>query len=134
MESDSDLVRRVFQACRELSIRTGRPVSPDGHLVGSLGELIAAEQLGLELQPPSNHGFDAIGPEGERVEIKATTRGSVSISSVKSKAERLVVVKFDGEGSGTIVFDGPFEVGWKAAGKPQRNGQRRVSLRSLVQG
>ena len=133
MESSEELIRRIFTACAELSESLGRPVSPDGHLVGSLGEIFARDQLGLTLMPPSNEGFDARTLEGAPVEIKATTRNSIALSSAGSRAEILVVVKIDQMGRCTIVFNGPIERAWAVAGKPQRNGQRRVSISKLLQ-
>jgi hypothetical protein len=127
----SQLIAEIFEACRELSDISGRLVSPDGHLVGSLGEIFAAEALNLRLMPPSNHGFDALGSDGERVEIKTTTRTSISISNEPSLAERIVVVVLDRDGTGRIIFDGPMAAVEAVAGAPQRNGQRRVSLSRL---
>ena len=48
-DTTSDLIRQVFENCRELTRRTGRPFSPDGHLVGSLGEVFAAGTLELQI-------------------------------------------------------------------------------------
>jgi hypothetical protein len=41
----------------------GRHFTPDGHMVGSLGECLVAHAYGLELQTASNKGFDAIAVE-----------------------------------------------------------------------
>ena len=65
-----ELVQRIFEACAELSRLTGRRVSPDGHLVGSLGEIYAASVLNLTLETASNAGFDATDSNGQRVEVK----------------------------------------------------------------
>ena len=126
-------VREIFEACRSLSESTGRPISPDGHLVGGLGEVLAAELLNLSLMPPSNDGCDAIDSEGRRVEIKTTTRRSVSLSASGTHAERLVVIVLDRDGSPTIVYDGECDVAWAAAGRPQKNGQRSIGLSRLDQ-
>ena len=48
----------------------GRPFTPDGHMVGSLGECLVADAYGLELMSPSNKGFDAVAPDGRKIEIK----------------------------------------------------------------
>ena len=88
-------IRKIFRSCQRLSELTGRPFSPDGHLVGSFGEVAAADLLNLTLMPPSNDGYDAIDKQGRRVEIKATTRSSIGLSTSGTKAERLVVVAID---------------------------------------
>ena len=131
-KSSDELIKEVFANCAELSLRYERPVSPDGHLVGSLGEIYAREHLGLVLMTPSNEGFDARTSDGVPVEIKATTRNSISLSSSGSKAEILVVVKFTDSGQGCIVYNGPIDRAWSIAGRPQKNGQRRVSLSKLI--
>lgn len=128
-----ELVQRIFEACAELSRLTGRSVSPDGHLVGSLGEIYAASVLNLTLETASNAGFDATDSHGQHVEIKTTTRASISLSAEGTLAERLIVVKLNPEdGRATIVYDGPAAKAWDQAGKPQKNGQRRISLARLT--
>lgn len=125
------IIKQIFQSCQKLTQLTGRPFSPDGHLVGSLGEVIARDRLGLTLMRPSKAGYDAIDKQGRCVEIKATTRGSIALSASGTKAERLVVVKIGGDGDAEIVYDGPAAPAWNAAGKPQKNGQRSISLSKL---
>ena len=131
-DSIDDLIRGVFAACRRLSELTGRPVSPDGHLVGSLGEIYAATALDLELAKPSNYGYDAVDGRGRKVEIKTTTRSAISLSASGTESERLVVVVLSAEGAAEVFFDGPSEPAWNAAGPPQKNGQRHLSLRRLA--
>lgn len=127
----TDLIGEIFRTCKRLSELTGRPVSPDGHLVGSLGEVFAASQLGLSLMPPSNGGYDAIDGEGRKVEIKTTTGSAIALASKGTQATRLVVVKFDESGQGAVLYDGPASPVWDAAGPAQANGQRRISLHRL---
>jgi len=131
--TNEELVRSIFDACAELTRRSSRRVSPDGHLVGSLGEIYAAEELGLTLATASNPGYDAVDRKGVRVEIKTTTRSSISLSADGTLAERLVVVQLDpNSGAPSIVFDGSAKSAWALAGPPAKNGQRRLSLGRLV--
>lgn len=124
-------IKRIFQACERLTKLTGRPFSPDGHLVGSFGELVASRLLDLTLAPPSTDGYDAIDQQGRRVEIKTTTRSAIALSASGTKAERLVVVAIGASGKPSIVYDGPSSPAWEAAGRPQKNGQRRIALSTL---
>ena len=124
-------IKKIFRSCQRLTELTKRPFSPDGHLVGSFGEVVAAELLNLTLMPPSNDGYDAIDDQGRRVEIKATTRTSIGLSASGTRAERLVVVVVDGDGETEVAYDGPTTPAWDAAGKPQKNGQRRISVSTL---
>ena len=124
-------IKKIFRSCQRLTELTKRPFSPDGHLVGSFGEVVAAELLNLTLMPPSNDGYDAIDDQGRRVEIKATTRASIGLSASGTRAERLVVVVVDGDGETEVAYDGPRAPAWDAAGKPKKNGQRRISVSTL---
>ena len=124
-------ITKIFRSCQRLTELTKRPFSPDGHLVGSFGEVVAAELLNLTLMPPSNDGYDAIDDQGRRVEIKATTRTSIGLSASGTRAERLVVVVVDGDGETEVAYDGPTAPAWDAAGKAQKNGQRRISVSTL---
>lgn len=47
----------------------GRHFTPDGHLVGSLGEVWAAHLSGMTLAPASNRGYDGTCPDGQQVQI-----------------------------------------------------------------
>jgi len=125
------IIKQIFQSCQKLTQLTGRPFSPDGHLVGSFGEVIARDKLNLTLKSPSNDGYDAIDDQKRRVEIKATTRDSIALSASGTKSRRLVVVQIGGGGDAEIVYDGPAAPAWKAAGKPQKNGQRSIRLSTL---
>jgi len=131
--SDEDLVHLFCQACAEPSRRTSRSVSPDGYLVGSPGEIYAAQVLNLRLEAASNAGSDATDEEGLRVEIKATTRSSIAQSASGILAQQLVVVNPGGNtGSAQIAYDGYAQLAWDLAGKPGTNRQRRLSIRKLL--
>lgn len=75
-------VKKIYDAVGELeAMFPGRPFTPDGHMVGSLGECLVADAYDLELMPPSNEGFDAVAKDGRKVEIKATQSNSVAFRS-----------------------------------------------------
>jgi hypothetical protein len=121
-------VAAIYRAVEELSAAyPGRKFTPDGHLVGSIGEVIAAEALGLTLYPGSHPGHDAYDANGD-VQIKMTAGKSVSLYAT---CERLVVLKIIIPDEAEIVYDGPGEPVWAACGKPQKNGQRTVRLSVL---
>jgi len=101
--------------------------------VGSLGEIYAAQELDLTLEKASNAGFDATDTHGTRVEIKTTTRSSISLSAEGTLAKRLVVVQLDRDsGKPSIVYDGSASGAWALAGPAAKNGQRRLSLTKLL--
>src|SRR5690554_3413292 len=107
----------------------GRHFTPDGHLVGSLGECLAAYHYDLTLLPASSAGADAVY-KGRDVEIKATQESRVAL---RSCPEHLLVLKLNRQGSFTEAYNGPGELVWQElVDKPlPRNGQYQVSLSQL---
>jgi hypothetical protein len=54
------LVERLYAIVDKLqTLFPGRPFTPDGHMVGSLGEVLAARRYGLKLLPASAERHDA---------------------------------------------------------------------------
>jgi hypothetical protein len=127
------LVRRLYEIVNELeTIFPGRSFTPDGHLVGSIGESLAAYIFDLELMVASNTAFDARTSDGLTVEIKATQGASVALSgNAEPLPDRLVVLLLPRSGLGEVVYNGPAAQAWNLAGPIQKNGQRRISLSSL---
>src|ERR1700733_10746343 len=121
-------VARIYKAAAELeALYPGRKFTPDGHLVGSIGEVIAAEALGLTLYPMSRTGHDAYDSKGD-VQIKMTAGKSIAMYAT---CVRLVVLRIVSPQEGEIVYDGPGHPVWEKAGKMGKNGQRVISLSRL---
>src|SRR3954462_2198339 len=121
-------VATIYRAVEELQAKyPSRRFTPDGHLVGSIGEVVAAEALGLTLYPMSRAGHDAYDADGD-VQIKMTAGGSVAMYA---ECVRLVVLRVVAPEEAEIVYDGPGEPAWANAGKPAKNGQRVVMLAEL---
>jgi len=106
----------------------GRKFTLDGHLVGSIGEVVAAYIFDLDLNPASTLGHDATASDGRAVEIKFTQGSNVAI---RHEPEHLIVLHRPKGGPIRVVFNGPGTVAWMAAGKMQKNGQRPISLTQL---
>ena len=74
-------LRAIYDAVDELeTMFPGRHFTPDGHLVGSPGEALAAHHYQLELLPASARCHDCIC-DGRSVQIKATQGNRIAISS-----------------------------------------------------
>jgi len=106
----------------------GRRFTLDGHLVGSIGEVLAAHRYGLSLLPASTQGHDAKAENGVLVQVKATQRDQVGISS---QPQNLIVLKLLADGAVEEVFNGPGEIAWHHAGPVQKTGQRPISVSKL---
>jgi hypothetical protein len=107
----------------------GRKFTLDGHLVGSIGEVVAAYMFDLSLNPASTQGHDDRARDGRQVEIKLTQGRGVAI---RHEPEHLIVLHRPVGGPIRVVFNGPGPVAWAAAGAMQKNGQRPISLSRLT--
>ncbi len=121
-------VGQIYKATVMLeALYPDRKFTPDGHLVGSIGEVIAAQALGLTLYPMSRRGHDAYDANGD-VQIKMTAGNSIAMYST---CDRLVVLRVVSPEEAEIVYDGPGQPIWEKAGKMGKNGQRVVRLSRL---
>jgi len=119
----------IYEAVKQLeALYPGRKFTPDGHLVGSIGEVIAAEALGLTLYPASKACHDAYDDKGRDVQIKLTAGKSISLYG---DCDRLVVLRITSPEFAEIVYDGDGAPAWQAAGAMGKNGQRPISLKRL---
>jgi hypothetical protein len=122
-------VADIYRAVAELQrLYPDRKFTPDGHLVGSIGEVIAREHFGLTLYPPSKSGHDAFDANGD-IQIKLTAGRSVSLYA---DCVRLIVLRIVSPEQAEIFYDGPGAPAWAAAGSMQKNGQRNIGLTKLM--
>jgi hypothetical protein len=128
------LMRRLYELVGEFeAMFPGRPFTPDGHLVGSIGECIAAHYYGLTLCPPSTKGHDALCGDGRRVQIKAT-QGTGINTKQDALHGWLLVIKIERTGGFREVFNGPGRVLLPLLEKKKpinKNGEYNVTLRQL---
>jgi len=110
-----------------------RKFTPDGHLVGSFGEVLAAANYALSLFPPSYPIHDAKVEVGSgQVQIKITQGKQVGIRHLP---EYLLVLSLARDGTSEEIYNGAGEPAWRCAGAIQKNGQRSIGfgrLRSLM--
>ena len=124
------LVTRIYEVVQELEeLFPGRRFTPDGHLVRSIGEVLADHSYGIELCPPSFPGHEGRTEDGKLLQVKATQRGSIGL---RSEPEMLLVLQLSPDGSFHEVFNGPGSIAWEAAGPVQKNGQRGISVSKLA--
>ena len=125
----SDKIKALYAITTELE-RTypGRKFTVDGHLVGSIGEVLVAEHYGLALLPVGTETHDAVAKDGTLVQIKATQINRVALSS---EPQHLIVIKITPDGTWVEAYNGPGKPVWDNAGKIQKNGQRPISLSKL---
>jgi len=129
--SIAEIVRGIYILTHRLEeLKPGRHFTPDGHMVGSLGEVVAEERYQIELYEASHPAHDAFTTDGPRreVQIKTTQTSKIGISE---QPDYLIVLRLDRTGEFEEIYNGPGKEPWEAAGKPQKNGQRSLSLYKL---
>lgn len=123
------IVREIYELTSRLEgLYPGRHFTPDGHMVGSLGEVIAADVYGLELFEASHPVHDGYDCNGNPVQIKATQGDKIGLGD---EPEFLIVLQIRPDGSFDEAYNGPGATVWDACGKMQKNGQRQISIAKL---
>jgi hypothetical protein len=125
-----EIVASLYSLVAELeSMFPGRRFTPDGHLVGSIAEALAAYHYGITLSAASAECHDGVC-DGRAVQVKATQGDRVALSS---EPEHLLVLRPRKDGSFTEEYNGPGSAVWSLVShKPRpKNGQYKVSLSQL---
>ena len=135
-ESDSwsevpALLRSLYEIVDRLeTLFPGRKFTPDGHLVGSIGEAIAARMFGLLLLPASTPEHDATTADRQTLVQIKLTQGKRSVS-LRAEPKHLLVLRLHSDLGVEVVYNGRGRAPWLSAGKQQKNGQRAISLAKL---
>ena len=107
----------------------GRRFTPDGHLVGSIGEALASYMFDLQLLRASEPEHDAIAADGRtKVQIKLTQGKSIVL---RSEPEHLIVLRRASDLVVEVAYNGPGAIVSSKAGKLQSNGARPISVSKL---
>ncbi|WP_082434468.1 DUF6998 domain-containing protein [Devosia sp. A16] len=129
-------IRHLVHARNALRTRYGAyglKFTPDGNLVGDLGEAVCAELFGLTLAPRRGlKAIDAYTTDGQSVQIKASGRGTgIPFTHSEEPAVWLLVVCFDYEAEEVeVVYNGPYAPA-VARLPPQWAGQKAVRVSFL---
>lgn len=128
-DSAAAKIKALYEISHDLEeLFPGRHYTPDGHMIGSIGEALAASYYNLELFPASEETHDAKASDGRLVQIKATQIDRVALSS---EPKWLLVLKIHKDGTFSEEYNGPGKLAWEHCGKLQKNGQRPISLTKL---
>ena len=128
------IVDRLGEECAEHD----RHFTLDGHLLGSIGEVYAAERYGISLYTSSKKAHDGwkVDATGRRreVQIKVTqTRAKRKAAPISHKPDYLIVLLVDEDGSFEEVYNGPGTKVWDLVKDRPRpsNGQYQITLSKL---
>lgn len=123
-----ELLSQIYAIVHELeTMYPGRKFTPDGHMVGSLGEVLAEEKYDIELLPTSTPDHDAVAGDGKYVQIRTTQKKSAPL---KKQPDHLIVQKLHPDATVEEIFNGPGDIAWELTKKrkPDKNGQFNISL------
>lgn len=132
IEAAYEKINELLKIVRDLeSTFEGRLFTMDGHLVGSIGEIMASYYYGIELYPPSAPTHDGIAPDGREVQIKITQQSQVVINE---EPDYLIVLRLD-KTTGTIseVYNGLGKQPWDSAYIYQKRNTRYMMLNKLLE-
>ena len=126
----TETIKKIYSLVEELEQQNpGRHFTPDGHMLGSIGEVYAAERYGLTLYEASHPVHDGETSDGRKVQIKLTQTDRVSMYE---EPEFLIVLKIDKKGTISEIYNGSGKEPWELAGSVQKNGQRTIGLKKLM--
>lgn len=131
-------VKNVFDACQSLSKTSGgmRPFTPDGKMVGDIGEVIAGSFYEVELDKIGRRAWDGTYC-GRNVQIKATGGNSTYLKKPpkESSAKDLLMVFYISRENGEyeLVYNGDIQKVWNDLKnkKIDSTGAKTISLDRL---
>lgn len=130
MEKIQKRVQELISIVRELEADfPGRHFTLDGHLVGSIGEVMAAYYYGIELYKASVIAHDG-EINGRKVQVKITQQDNVVINNVP---EHLIVLYLKKDGQVFEVYNGPGKPAWDIASKRDNHNNRHMMINKLMQ-
>ncbi len=130
MEKFPDILKRLYKVVGELEeLFPGRPFTPDGHMIGSIGEALAQYYYGVKLNRPSTQGEDGQTERGP-VEVKTAQRESIAF---RSEPKTLLVLKLYSNGDFEEIYNGNGSRVWATINIERRptKGQYQVKLKTL---
>ena len=126
----TETIKTIYELVAKLEKQyPGRHFTPDGHMLGSIGEVYAAEKYGLKLYESNHPIHDAVAADGREIQIKLTQTNRIALYECP---EYLIVLKIDSKGIIREVYNGPGREPWILAGAIQKNGQRTIGLKKLM--
>jgi hypothetical protein len=101
-------LKLIFEGIRELQAAfPHRRFTPDGKLVGDIGEVIAELEYDMEIDETSKSGHDGTASDGRRVQVKATFKDSLTFGTVP---DYYIGLKLNENGTFEEIFNGPGSV------------------------
>ena len=130
MEKVKEQVQKMISIVKELENDfPGRHFTLDDHLVGSIGEVMAAYYYGIELYTASAEIHDGI-VDAKEVQIKFSQQDSIAISH---EPEYLIVLYLRKNGEIYEVYNGSGKAPWEFASKSDKRKNRHMRVNKLME-
>src|SRR5207249_9493592 len=97
-----------------------------GNLLGDYGEFVALSNYNLKKGPSGADGYDAITPEGLKVQIKANH--SSSTIGFRGDADLLLVLKVESNAEWKELYYGPFKPVKEKAAYSKRDNKYMIPI------
>lgn len=128
IQSADEIIHRLFALTTELEkMFPKRSFVPDGHVVESMGEVLAAQWFDLELLPSSSKIHNARTRDKARLVQIKTTQGDSLVFRGGQEPQHLLVIRLSSAGEPEIIYNGPGAAVYARYG----NGQRAVRINTL---
>ena len=123
-------VRKLIKIVNELENDfPGRHFTLDGHLVGSIGEVLTVYYYGIELYTASAVAHNG-EVDGRKVQIKITQQDSILISH---EPDYLIALYLNKNGTVYEIYNGPGKEPWESAGKPDSHNNKHMRVNKLME-
>ena len=130
MDAIKEKIQKLISIVKELETDfPGRHFTLDGHLVGSIGEVMAAYYSGIELYAASAVVHDG-EIDGKKVQIKISQQDDIVINH---EPEYLIVLYLRKNGDVFEVYNGPGEAPWNSASKRDSHNNRHMRVNKLME-
>ena len=130
MDAVKTQVQKLVEIVAELEAEfPGRHFTLDGHLVGSIGEVMAAYYYGIELYRASAEIHDG-EIEGRKVQIKISQQDDIVINH---EPDYLIVLYMKKNGNIYEVYNGPGKLPWENASKKRQHNNRHMRVNKLME-
>jgi hypothetical protein len=120
------LLDQIYDAVAQLErMFPGRKFTPDGIMVGSIGEVLAHQKYNIDLLPQNYKGHDASAAGVGLVQIK-TTQGKVGVM-LNQKYNHLIVQRLMQDSAEVEeVYNGPGDLAWRLRKNRKANASGQV--------
>ena len=123
-------VQRLVEIVAQLEAEfPGRHFTLDGHLVGSIGEVMAAYYYGIELYAASTEIHDG-EVDGKKVQIKISQQDNIVINH---EQDYLIVLYLNRNGNIYEVYNGPGKLPWESASKRDSHNNKHMRVNKLME-